>query len=68
MEGAALLKHTVENVGIPSTTYADELERIREHLAQEVTEREFVEEALRESVKRFRDIAFSVDGWIWEID
>jgi PAS domain S-box-containing protein len=68
MDGVALLKYTAESVEQPVTTFIDELERTREHLAQEVTEREFVEEALRESVKRFRDIAFSIDGWIWETD
>ena len=62
------MKYTVENIEKPMTTHIDELGRIREHLEQEVTERKFVEEALRESVKRFRDIAFSIDGWIWEID
>ncbi len=31
-------------------------------------ERRFIEEALRESGRRFRDIAFSIRGWIWEFD
>ena len=68
MDGETMLKVTVDNIEKPSTKYVDGIERMREHLALEVTEREFVEEALRESVKRFRDIAFSIDGWIWEID
>ena len=34
----------------------------------ETLEHRFIEEALRESGRRFRDIAFSIHGWIWEMD
>ncbi len=34
----------------------------------EMIERQLVDEALRESEKRFRHIVFSLAGWIWEFD
>ncbi|MFH1931093.1 MAG: PAS domain S-box protein, partial [Pseudomonadota bacterium] len=37
-------------------------------LQKEVEERKQVEEALRESEERFRDISFSMADWIWEVD
>ncbi|MCG2777151.1 MAG: PAS domain S-box protein, partial [Desulfobacterales bacterium] len=37
-------------------------------LQKEIEERKQVEEALRESEERFRDISFSMADWIWEVD
>ena len=37
-------------------------------LQKEVEERKQVEEALRESEERFRDISYSIADWLWEVD
>ncbi|UCF82620.1 MAG: PAS domain S-box protein [Desulfobacteraceae bacterium] len=37
-------------------------------LQKEVEERKQVEEALRESEERFRDISYSMADWVWEVD
>ena len=34
----------------------------------EIIERSLVDEALRESERRFRDIVLSMPGWVWELD
>ena len=41
---------------------------MNERLKIEMIERKLVDEAVRESERRFRDIVFSMAGWIWEID
>ena len=48
--------------------HAFELEKINEQLRLEVAELRWKEEALRESEKRFRNIALSMVVWIWETD
>jgi len=35
---------------------------------RDITERKRMEEALRESERRFKDISFSMADWIWEVD
>ena len=35
---------------------------------QNITDRKQMEDALRESEKRFRDISYSMADWIWEVD
>lgn len=45
-----------------------EQKRIDERRELEVIERNLVDEALRESEQRFRNIVFSMAGWIWEIN
>jgi len=37
-------------------------------IIRNITERAQVEEALREGEARFRDVAFSMADWIWEVD
>ncbi|MCD6163715.1 MAG: PAS domain S-box protein [candidate division Zixibacteria bacterium] len=39
-----------------------------QRLQKEITERKQIEEALRTSEKRFRDVALSSSDWIWEVD
>jgi len=39
-----------------------------ENLKLEISEKKLLGEALRESGMRFRDIVFSMAGWIWDID
>ncbi len=47
---------------------AIELSKMNEELKLEVAELKWKEEALRESEKRFRNIALSMVVWLWEID
>ena len=50
----------------------EELERMvkrrTEALVKEIEERKRVQETLRKSEERFRDISYSMADWIWEID
>ena len=39
-----------------------------ESVSREMAERKRAEETLRESEERFRDIAYSMADWIWEVD
>jgi len=39
-----------------------------EEAQQEIAERKQIEEALRESEERFRDVALSTSDWVWEVD
>lgn len=39
-----------------------------DHWELEILEKRLVDEALRESEKRFRDIVLTMAGWIWEVD
>jgi len=46
-------------------------QRVREHtveLENKISEREQIEESLRNSEDRFKDFAVSVSGWFWEMD
>jgi len=47
---------------------AELLKLENESLKLELAKRQLLDEALRESGNRFRDIVFSFAGWIWEID
>jgi len=42
--------------------------RLYEQAQQEITERKQAEEALRESERRFLDVARTTGDWIWEVD
>ncbi|MBW1741364.1 MAG: PAS domain S-box protein [Deltaproteobacteria bacterium] len=46
----------------------EELEQKVNRLLKETAQRKRVEKALRESEKRFRDVAYSMADWIWEVD
>ncbi len=49
----------------------NELAELRQRIAEleaSETERKRAEEAPRESEERFRDVAFSMADWIWEVD
>ncbi|MDY7077969.1 MAG: CHASE4 domain-containing protein [Chloroflexota bacterium] len=42
--------------------------RLYKRAQQEITERQWVEEVLRESEQRFRDVANTTGDWIWEVE
>jgi|GEM_PF-6529669 len=48
--------------------YLKEFISENEILRMELEEKKLLDEALRESNERFKDIVFSFDGWIYEID
>jgi len=50
------------------TERTSELKLANEQLVSEVNERRHAEEALRESERRFRQVAESAEEWIWEVD
>lgn len=63
--------HVKEILASYEDRLAEAQERVRileEQIKVLMSERNLVEEALRESEKRFRNIAFSMAGWIWEMD
>ena len=62
------LKKFQSDVQSVSIEHTRELEKTIEDLQLEVAELRWKEEALRESEKRFRNIALSMVVWIWEID
>ena len=62
------LKKFQSDVQSVSDEHTRELEKTIEDLQLEVAELRWKEEALRESEKRFRNIALSMVVWIWEID
>lgn len=51
-----------------ATNRTAELKKRNMELQQEIGERKKAEDKLKESEKRFKDIAFSVGDWIWEVD
>ena len=58
-------------VGTAEKKLEDENKRLvleNDALKLEISERQILDEALRESGERFRDIVLSMAGWIWETD
>jgi two-component system sensor kinase FixL len=62
------LVNTNEQLDVKVKERTGELSSANAKLEGEIAEREITEHALRESEKRFSDIAFSSGDFIWEID
>ena len=62
------LQHAYDEVQTINSELELRVHERTQHLQQEIVEREFVQESLKHSEQRLRDIAESASDWFWEMD
>ncbi|NVK19614.1 MAG: response regulator [Methylocystaceae bacterium] len=61
------LQHAYEEVQTINTELEGRVHERTQHLQQEIVEREYVQDSLKYSEQRLRDIAESASDWFWEM-
>lgn len=67
-EAEAELRKNRDRLGEIVKSRTTELEETNERLRDEISDRNKIEEALRNSEQRFKQVAESAGDWIWEVD
>jgi PAS domain S-box-containing protein len=62
------LQHAYEEVQTINSELEARVYERTQHLQQEIIEREYVQESLKSSEQRLRDIAEAASDWFWEVD